>query len=173
MTKGENGIWSGTTLRRVKPGVWRYTFNVDGATVVDSRNVNVSPNQTQVQSVLYVPGDFSETRDVPHGTVGLVRYVATTLGNARREMYVYTPPGYEKGTERQAATRGRTGASTCMRWDLRCFDDVPSCGASGMSPSGTNSHGIGYLEMAQWIKAFVPEVPVQLVKAGELFWTPK
>ena len=68
--------------------------------MVDSRNVNVSPNQTQVQSVLYVPGDFSETRDVPHGTVGLVRYVAKTLGNARREMYVYTPPGYEKGTGR-------------------------------------------------------------------------
>ena len=83
----------------VKPGAWRYTFNVDGSTVVDSRNVNVSPNQTQVQSVLYVPGDFSETRDVPHGTVGLVRYVAKTLGNARREMYVYTPPGYEKGTD--------------------------------------------------------------------------
>ena len=53
-----------------------------------------------MQSVLYVPGDFSETRDVPHGTVGLVRYVAKTLGNARREMYVYTPPGYEKGTGR-------------------------------------------------------------------------
>ena len=100
MTKGETGIWSGTTLRRVKPGAWRYTFSIDGATVVDSRNVNVSPNQTQVQSVLYVPGDFSETRDVPHGTVGLVRYVAKTLGNARREMYVYTPPGYEKGTGR-------------------------------------------------------------------------
>ena len=100
MTKGDDGIWSGTTLRRVKPGAWRYTFNVDGATVVDSRNVNVSPNQTQVQSVLYVPGDFSETRDVPHGTVGLVRYVAKTLGNVRREMYVYTPPGYEKGTGR-------------------------------------------------------------------------
>jgi enterochelin esterase-like enzyme len=100
MTKGDNGVWSGTTVRRVKPGAWRYTFNVDGATVVDARNVNVSPNQTQVQSVLYVPGDFSETRDVPHGTVGLVRYVAKSLANARREMYVYLPPGYEKSTSR-------------------------------------------------------------------------
>jgi enterochelin esterase-like enzyme len=36
---------------------------------------------------------------VPHGTVSRVRYVASTLHNARREMYVYTPPGYEKGTE--------------------------------------------------------------------------
>ena len=39
-------------------------------TVVDSRNVNVTTSQTQVQSLLVVPGDFSETRDVPHGTVG-------------------------------------------------------------------------------------------------------
>ena len=42
MTKGENGIWSGTTVRPVRPGAWRYTFNVDGVTVVDSRNVNVT-----------------------------------------------------------------------------------------------------------------------------------
>ena len=100
MTKGENGVWSGTTMRPVRPGAWRYTFTIDGATVVDSRNVNVSTSQTQVQSLLNVPGDFSETRDVPHGTVGLARYVAKTLNNARREMYVYTPPGYEKGAGR-------------------------------------------------------------------------
>ena len=31
----------------------------------------------------------------------------------------------------------------------------------------------GMLEMAQWIGSFVPEVPVQLVKAGEPFWAPK
>jgi enterochelin esterase family protein len=98
MAKGENGVWAGTTARAVKPGAWRYTFNVDGVTTVDSRNVRVSPNQTQVHSVLYVPGDFSETRDVPHGAVSLVRYVAGALGGARREMYVYTPPGYEKST---------------------------------------------------------------------------
>ena len=100
MAKGENGVWSGTTSRPVRPGAWRYTFTVDGVTVVDSRNVSVTTSQTQVQSLLAVPGDFSETRDVPHGTVGLVRYTANSLGKARREMYVYTPPGYEKGTGR-------------------------------------------------------------------------
>jgi enterochelin esterase family protein len=100
MTRGENGVWSGTTVRPVRPGAWRYTFTVDGVTVVDSRNVGVTTSQTQVQSLLTVPGDFSETRDVPHGTVGLVRYVAKTLNNVRREMYVYTPPGYEKGAGR-------------------------------------------------------------------------
>jgi hypothetical protein len=30
----------------------------------------------------------------------------------------------------------------------------------------------GMLEMAQWIRSFVSEVPVQLVKAGEPFWAP-
>jgi enterochelin esterase family protein len=98
MAKGENGVWSGTTGRAVKPGAWRYSFNVDGVVTVDARNTRTSPNQTQVQSLLVVPGDFSETRDVPHGAVASVRYVATALGRARREMFVYTPPGYEKGT---------------------------------------------------------------------------
>jgi putative NIF3 family GTP cyclohydrolase 1 type 2 len=31
----------------------------------------------------------------------------------------------------------------------------------------------GMLEMAQWIKAFTPEVPVQLIRVGEPFWAPK
>ena len=35
------------------------------------------------------------------------------------------------------------------------------------------SEEAGMLEMAQWIRSFVPEVPVQLVKAGEPFWTPQ
>jgi putative NIF3 family GTP cyclohydrolase 1 type 2 len=34
------------------------------------------------------------------------------------------------------------------------------------------SEEAGMLEMAEWIRGFVPEVPVQLVKAGEPFWTP-
>jgi putative NIF3 family GTP cyclohydrolase 1 type 2 len=31
----------------------------------------------------------------------------------------------------------------------------------------------GMHEMARWIKGFVPEIPVQLVRAGEPFWAPK
>jgi putative NIF3 family GTP cyclohydrolase 1 type 2 len=30
----------------------------------------------------------------------------------------------------------------------------------------------GMLEMAQWVKSFVPEVPVQLIRGGEPFWAP-
>jgi putative NIF3 family GTP cyclohydrolase 1 type 2 len=35
------------------------------------------------------------------------------------------------------------------------------------------SEEAGMLEMAEWIKGFVPEVPVQLVKAGEPVWAAK
>jgi enterochelin esterase-like enzyme len=98
MTKGADGLWSGTSEKAMKPGAWRYHFVVDGMSVVDSRNVHVSPYQAQMESLLIVPGDFSETRNVPHGAVSRVRYVASTLNNATREMYVYTPPGYEKGS---------------------------------------------------------------------------
>jgi len=31
----------------------------------------------------------------------------------------------------------------------------------------------GMLEMAEWIKSFTPEVPVQLMRGGEPFWAPK
>jgi putative NIF3 family GTP cyclohydrolase 1 type 2 len=31
----------------------------------------------------------------------------------------------------------------------------------------------GMLEMAQWIKSFTPEIPVQLIRTGEPFWAPK
>jgi putative NIF3 family GTP cyclohydrolase 1 type 2 len=34
----------------------------------------------------------------------------------------------------------------------------------------TISEEAGMLEMAQWIKGFVPEVKVELVRAGEPFW---
>ena len=99
MQKGSDGVWSGTSALPMKPGAWRYHFVIDGMTVVDSRNVNTSPYQTQMESLLIVPGDFSETRPIPHGAVLRVHYIASTLANASREMYVYTPPGYEKGSE--------------------------------------------------------------------------
>lgn len=36
----------------------------------------------------------------------------------------------------------------------------------------TVSEEAGMLEMAEWIKSFVPEVPVQLIRGGEPFWVP-
>jgi hypothetical protein len=35
------------------------------------------------------------------------------------------------------------------------------------------SEEAGMLEMADWIKSIVPELPVQLIKSGEPFWAPE
>ena len=99
LTKGEDGVWAGTTSAPVRPGAYRYTFNIDGLPVVDQGNMRTSPSQGRVASLLVVPGDFSEQRAVPHGALSEINYEPTVYGpNAQRRVWVYTPPGYEKGT---------------------------------------------------------------------------
>jgi len=97
MTKGANGVWSGTTTDVIRPGVYRYYFVVDGVPTLDSRNTVMSPQRLSQNSLLTVPGDFSEFRKVPHGSVLTQYYTSTTYGGAERPLWVYTPPGYEKG----------------------------------------------------------------------------
>ena len=47
-----------------------------------------------------VPGSpVSDLKDVPHGAVAEISYFSKSLGRFRR-MHVYTPPGYEKGSEK-------------------------------------------------------------------------
>ncbi len=98
MTKDNDGLWTGTSTASFLPGAWRYHFRVDGMDVPDPRNVLSSPYQRGIESLLVTPGDLSETRAVPHGAVARIDYNASALGGAGREMYIYTPPGYEKDT---------------------------------------------------------------------------
>ncbi len=97
MTKGENGVWE-ITIGPIDAGAYRYNFNVNGVSVIDPRNPSISESNNNVWSLVYVPGsDFSDTKDVPHGSVSAVTYYSTALGKFRR-LHVYTPPGYELGT---------------------------------------------------------------------------
>ena len=99
MKKGENGVWE-LTLGPVDPGTYRYVFNVDGVTTADSKNTAVSESNATIWSVVHVPGsDFMDTTNVPHGAVARVYYPSSTLKRTRR-LNVYTPPGYETGTEK-------------------------------------------------------------------------
>jgi len=98
MEKGENGIWEFTS-DTVPAGAYRYTFNVDGLTVIDPRNTNTSESNSNVWSLVTVPGsDLFDLKQVPHGAVAQVNYYSNSLKRFRR-MHVYTPPGYEKGSE--------------------------------------------------------------------------
>jgi enterochelin esterase family protein len=99
MKKGDNGVWE-VVLGPLDPGAYRYSFNVDGVTVVDPRNSAISESLSNVSSLVVVPGsDFFDTKNVPHGAVASITYYSSALGRFRR-MQVYTPPGYELGNQK-------------------------------------------------------------------------
>lgn len=99
MTKEITGVW-GVTVGPVLPGAYRYNFIVDDVPVIDPRNPSVSESNMNAWSLVYVPGSaIMDTRNVPHGAVSEVTYYSTSLNRFRR-MHVYTPPGYEAGTEK-------------------------------------------------------------------------
>lgn len=111
-TKDDNGVWE-ATLGPVDPGAYRYTFLVNGVPVIDPRNPNISESNTNVWSLVVVPGsDFMDTKNVPHGAVAAVTYYSTSLERFRR-MHVYTPPGYENNQEKYPVFYLLHGAGDC------------------------------------------------------------
>jgi enterochelin esterase family protein len=100
MAKGDQGIWE-AVIGPIEPGVYRYTFTVDGVSTTDPRNPLTSQALTHSSSLYEVPGGgFTELRaGVPHGAIAAVYYDSTATGGQRR-MHIYTPPGYESGAAR-------------------------------------------------------------------------
>lgn len=99
LTQDADGVWS-ITLESLRPGAFRYNFNVDGVSTLDPSNPLTSESRGNAWSLYHVPGDaFMDTQKVPHGAVAEVTYWSETLGVHRR-MHVYTPPGYETSVAR-------------------------------------------------------------------------
>jgi len=102
LTKADNGVWS-VRVGPLVPDIYTYAFNVDGVTVLDPRNANIKYGYGGfgAVNVVQVPGDgpqFYDVKPVPHGKVSVVPYVSKSLGVART-VWVYTPPGYERGKD--------------------------------------------------------------------------
>jgi len=96
MTAATNGIWS-VTVGPVPPGVWEYSFQVDGLTMIDPGNPAIKPMREPRTSILQVPGQpplLTEFQDVPHGVVHEHTYRSKALDRVR-DLAVYTPPGYD------------------------------------------------------------------------------
>src|SRR5256885_3392229 len=90
------GVWS-ITVGPLEPNIYIYVFNVDGATITDPINPLVKLRARTSASMVEVPGGQPwEPRDVPHGALAIHTHTAATLGGATRQLYVYTPPGYER-----------------------------------------------------------------------------
>ena len=96
MTKDDSGLWS-VTVGPVAPGVYEYSFNVDGVSMIDPGNRDIKPMRAPRTSILEITGQPPLVHDfqaVPHGRVSLHWYDSKSLGR-RRALQVYTPPGYD------------------------------------------------------------------------------
>jgi enterochelin esterase-like enzyme len=96
MTRDPAGTWS-LTVGPLEPNIYIYVFDVDGAIVTDPVNPLVKLRARTSASMVEVPGGkLWEARDVPHGRLTMHTHAATALGGVTRQLFVYTPPGYEK-----------------------------------------------------------------------------
>jgi enterochelin esterase-like enzyme len=95
-TKGEDGIWT-LTVGPLRPNMYAYHFNVDGMQITDPSNTYAAFTAMPPYSQLIVHGDgpaYYDAKNVPHGNV--TRHVYhSDVTQGEREMYVYTPPGYD------------------------------------------------------------------------------
>jgi hypothetical protein len=96
--RGSDGVWT-LTVGPLKPNMYIYKFVVDGVTVPDPNNTLTGFADQPGYSTVVVHGDgpaYYDAKPVPHGTVTRHVYHSSVLGG-EREMYVYTPPGYDRG----------------------------------------------------------------------------
>lgn len=101
MTKDGNGLWSYTT-EPLHSDLFGYSFSVDGIRTTDPNNVYLIRDVASVTNVFITKGgigDLYSVNNVPHGTVTRRWYESPGLDKTRR-VTVYTPPGYENGTEK-------------------------------------------------------------------------
>jgi enterochelin esterase-like enzyme len=95
--KGEDGMWT-LTVGPLKPDMYQYHFIVDGVRIADPNNTVAGFTAMPPFSTLVVHGEgpaYYDARNVPHGLVTRhVYYSEVTKGE--RELYVYTPPGYDR-----------------------------------------------------------------------------
>jgi enterochelin esterase-like enzyme len=95
--KGADGVWT-LTVGPLKPNMYIYRLVVDGVAVVDPNNTVTGFSDQPGYSTVVVHGDgpaYYDAKRVPHGTVTRHVYHSDVL-NGEREMYVYTPPNYDR-----------------------------------------------------------------------------
>jgi enterochelin esterase-like enzyme len=103
LTKGEDGVWVGTS-RPMDEGFHYYHLTVDGGTFNDPGTLNFY-GSTRWESGVEIPAhdeDFYALKDVPHGRVQQVLFPSKLTNSIiARPAYVYTPPGYDQDTTKR------------------------------------------------------------------------
>ena len=102
LQKDDKGVWS-LTVGPLDPGFYTYGYAIDGGLrMPDPTNPDLELRRWGATSMFIVPGNEKavfEERPVRHGTVHVNFYDSEQLKTPRM-FYVYTPPGYETGSQK-------------------------------------------------------------------------
>ena len=101
MTKDEKGVWTGDSNPQDE-GFHYYQLNIDGASVPDPGSLYFY-GAGRWGSGIDVPAkdqDFYSLKNVPHGQLRENLYYSKST-NTVRDCYVYTPPDYDKNTDKR------------------------------------------------------------------------
>lgn len=100
MVKDAEGFWNVTT-DVINPGFNYYSLIIDGVAVADPASETFY-GMSRMASGIEIPHKDSgiyALKDVPHGDIRIKKYFSRGT-NSWREMYIYTPPGYDNSTEK-------------------------------------------------------------------------
>lgn len=100
LKKDEKGVWTGESAPQ-DVGFHYYQLNIDGASVPDPGSLYFY-GASRWGSGIEVPSkdqDFFALKNVPHGQLRENQYYSKTSKTVRR-VYIYTPPGYESGSQK-------------------------------------------------------------------------
>jgi enterochelin esterase-like enzyme len=102
MTKDAEGVWS-TTVGPIEATIHLYSFTVDGVMLADPVNPRIKLRQRTSASLVEVPAKGApwEVRDVPHGSVDVNWLRTPVINGETRQVFVYTPPSYEKNPKQR------------------------------------------------------------------------
>lgn len=95
LTKGEDGVWTGTTAAPMDEGFHYYHYIIDGG-VFNDPGANNYYGSCRWESGIEIPAhdaEFYAERDVPHGNVQQILFWSKQTSSLRRA-FVYTPPMY-------------------------------------------------------------------------------
>ena len=123
LTKGEDGVWVGTTAGPMDEGFHYYHLTVDGGTFNDPGTLNFY-GSTRWESGIEIPAhdqDFYAFKDVPHGKVQMV--ISPRRPPARCAAPLFT--------RRQTTTRTQPSAIRCCTCSM--------AGARMKLPGGTRA----------------------------------
>lgn len=96
-----NGLWTYTT-KPLESEMYTYYFEVDDKRIIDPNNTDSVRDIDNYFSYFFIKNGIADNyikQNVLHGKIEKVWYESSITGMPKRRMSIYTPPGYEDGSE--------------------------------------------------------------------------